>query len=165
MPCDLTSTTRTAPVTAGQLTAAGLGVPADHTYRLRATLEPEADGTPAVGLYLDVRDGRRWDVCEVGTLDDAATTTARLDRLWHEIDPYHPAWLAYHGATDQPHGWVWLYSAARAKELGLSGYEIAKRSGVDQETVRRYLTGRQGLGVAKWEPIARVLGIHLTTSD
>lgn len=167
---DVTARTRAVPVTPDHLRAAGVGLTADGDYplRLRAELEPEPDGTPAVGLYLDARPGRKWACVSEGwadTADDAGAFLSRLDQLFGRLDPYYPAWVSYHGADPDGggRGWVWRYSAARAAELGLSSYEIARRAGgaMTEETVRRYLTGRQGLGVAKWEAIAHVLGITL----
>jgi hypothetical protein len=53
--------------------------------------------------------------------------------------------------------------AARAESLGLSSYEIAKRceNSPNPEAVRRYLTGRCGLGSAYVSKICDVLGLEL----
>ena len=53
--------------------------------------------------------------------------------------------------------------AARAESLGLSSYEIAKRcdGSPNPEAVKRYLTGRCGLGSAYLSKICDVLGLAL----
>ena len=53
--------------------------------------------------------------------------------------------------------------AARAETLGLSAYEIAKRceGSPNPEAVRRYLTGRCGLGSPYVSRICEVLGLEL----
>jgi hypothetical protein len=53
--------------------------------------------------------------------------------------------------------------AARAESLGLSSYEIAKRceGSPNPEAVKRYLTGRCGLGSAYLSRICDVLGLEL----
>ncbi len=67
----------------------------------------------------------------------------------------------------ESHGWVWQVTAARAEELGLTAYEIAKRCGGEpnKETVGRYLLGRSGLGVKHWGRIARVLGLGVVSVE
>jgi hypothetical protein len=54
--------------------------------------------------------------------------------------------------------------AARADSLGLSSYEISKRcdGSPNPEAVKRYLTGRCGLGSAYLSKICDVLGLSLT---
>lgn len=53
--------------------------------------------------------------------------------------------------------------AARAETLGLSAYEISQRcdNSPNPEAVRRYLTGRCGLGSALVSRICEVLGLEL----
>lgn len=53
--------------------------------------------------------------------------------------------------------------AARAETLGLSAYEIAKlcEGSPNPEAVRRYLTGRCGLGSPYVSRICEVLGLEL----
>lgn len=53
--------------------------------------------------------------------------------------------------------------AAQAETLGLSAYEIAKRcdGSPNPEAVKRYLTGRCGLGSAYLSKICDVLGLEL----
>ena len=53
--------------------------------------------------------------------------------------------------------------AARAESLGLSSYEISKRcdGSPNPEAVKRYLTGRCGLGSAYLSKICDVLGLGL----
>ena len=53
--------------------------------------------------------------------------------------------------------------AARAESLGLSSYEISKRceGSPNPEAVKRYLTGRCGLGSAYLSKICDVLGLEL----
>jgi len=52
---------------------------------------------------------------------------------------------------------------ARAKSLGLSSYEISKRceGSPNPEAVKRYLTGRCGLGSPYLSKICDVLGLQL----
>lgn len=54
--------------------------------------------------------------------------------------------------------------AARAESLGLSSYEISKRcdGSPNPEAVKRYLTGRCGLGSPYLSKICGVLGLELT---
>lgn len=53
--------------------------------------------------------------------------------------------------------------AARAETLGLSSYEISKRceGSPNPEAVKRYLTGRCGLGSPYVSKICEVLGLEL----
>jgi len=53
--------------------------------------------------------------------------------------------------------------AAQAESLGLSSYEISKRcdGSPNPEAVKRYLTGRCGLGSAYLSKICDVLGLGL----
>jgi hypothetical protein len=53
--------------------------------------------------------------------------------------------------------------AARAEELGLSAYEISNRcqGSPNKEAVRRYLTGRCGLGSVLLSKICEVLELEL----
>lgn len=53
--------------------------------------------------------------------------------------------------------------AARAETLGLSAYEISQRcdGSPDPQAVKRYLTGRVGLGSRLVSKICGVLGLEL----
>lgn len=177
-PYDMTAAVRSTPVTPAQLRAHGLGTVAngDYVYRLRAELEADAEtGTPAVGLYIDAREDarHRWECQTPGAFrGDPAEAVRLLESLLHEIDPYYPAWLSYHGVAENEtgHGWLWLYTVARAREMGwrpgvkhgdLSAGELSRRCGGDPHANRitEYLTGKTGLGAKTWAKLARVLGI------
>ncbi len=59
--------------------------------------------------------------------------------------------------------WIQARVIARAAELGLSSYEIAKRTagGVSEDHVRDYLTRRKSMGSHKLQHVLRVLGLDV----
>ena len=47
-------------------------------------------------------------------------------------------------------------------ESGLSRYELARRSGVEQSALSRFVNGQRGLTTESLDRLARTLGLELT---
>ncbi len=60
--------------------------------------------------------------------------------------------------------WIQAACIARAAELNLSSYEIAKRTGggVSEDHVRKYLTRAASMGSHKLQHVLAVLGLEIT---
>lgn len=67
--------------------------------------------------------------------------------------------------TDQ-HDWLQQAVIARANELGMTAYAIAKASAgkVSENHVHCYLTGRKSMGSHKLQHVLAALGLELTQS-
>jgi transcriptional regulator with XRE-family HTH domain len=50
---------------------------------------------------------------------------------------------------------------ARAAQLGLTAYGLAKLAGMSEETVRRYLYGKQDMTSEKVDKLLDVLGLEV----
>lgn len=63
--------------------------------------------------------------------------------------------------------WIQSRVIARAAELNLSSYEIAKRTGgaVSDDHVRKYLTRSASMGSHKLQHVLRVLGLTIQVGD
>lgn len=98
------STARTIPTDQPALARAGVTHTArpGESVRILCRLEPEPDGTPAVGYYVEADRGGAW-VCVTdgiaATADDGATNIVRLQRLAYQLDPWQTVWESEHGAT------------------------------------------------------------------
>jgi len=53
------------------------------------------------------------------------------------------------------------YRFVSPESPGLSRYEIAKRSGVSEATLSRFVNGQQGLSTDTLDKLANVLGLEL----
>lgn len=61
--------------------------------------------------------------------------------------------------------WVQRRVAARARELGMTGYAIARDTGwaVSEDHVRDYLTGKKSMGSHKLQHVLRVLRLDVVS--
>lgn len=69
-------------------------------------------------------------------------------------------------AETQTQDWIRDTVIARARELKLSAYAIAKRTGyrVTQETISHYLQGRSSMTTGKLQYVLTVLHLRLAAS-
>lgn len=71
------------------------------------------------------------------------------------------------GGDDEQADWIQGRVIARVLELGLSSYEIAKRTDgrVSEDHVRDYLTRRKSMGSHKLQHVLAVLGLELRAAS
>ena len=126
-----------------------IGRAVTHTAWPRFTMvfKPSADGG--------------WEGGDVKLLDDVpanmqATKLARLMRLAGDY------WAA-HLRDD----WIREVAIARAAELGLTSYEIAKRTAgaVSEDHVHAYLTRRHSMTSELLQHVLRVLGLDIVVKS
>ena len=55
--------------------------------------------------------------------------------------------------------WIHVAVVRRCRELGLSGYALAKRSGLRQQHVSDYLAGRKSMTSRLLAPLMKELGL------
>jgi predicted transcriptional regulator len=61
----------------------------------------------------------------------------------------------------KPADWIQAAVVARTAQLGLTGVELARRSGVSQPHVADYLAGRSTMGSWKLQHVLTALGLAL----
>jgi len=122
-----------------------------HTTRPRftATFSPREDGGfDGVNAWLDGPP-----VPEPG--ESAAKFAGRLARLSREAGDY----FAAHLRDD----WIQAAVIARAEEMKMTSYEIARRTGwaISEDHVRVYLTKDKSMGSHKLQHVLSVLGMKI----
>jgi hypothetical protein len=72
--------------------------------RILVRLEPEQDGTPAVGYYVEAWRDERW-VCVTDSIADFAVdgmdNIRAIELAAHSLDDGLSAWISEHGAEDE----------------------------------------------------------------
>lgn len=99
----------------------------------------------------------QWGGFNVNWIDDPVLDADYLARLMREAGEFFRA----HVRTD----WVQQIVAARARELGMTAYRIAKETGgaVSQDHVQDYLTGKKSMGSHKLQHVLRVLKLDVVS--
>jgi len=84
-------------VTFEDLRRAGFDAPPPYrrrALRVRLAYEPEDDGAPAIGYYLEARVLGGWVPVALGTsMDDVTAAIRALERAVHAVDPAAKSWL------------------------------------------------------------------------
>jgi predicted DNA-binding transcriptional regulator YafY len=112
----------------------------DHP-RFRAAYTPREDGS-----YEALGDAIEW-------LDAPPTDVRTVAKLMRESGDYFAAHLR--------RDWLQDEAIARAKELGITAYGLAKATGwaVSENHIRRYLARERSMGSHKLQHLLRVLGL------
>lgn len=91
-------------------------------------------------------------------IDDPPRDARTAARLMREAGDYF--------AANFRRDWIQEAVIARAEALGLTSYEIAKRTfgAVSEDHVRDFITRRKSMGSHKLQHVLRVLGMSVTVS-